>query len=455
MRKKINLALVGSNFALRGYLPVIEDNNNLNLKILCSRNVKKIKLANKYKKLELENDWKKIFKRSIDLIVLAVPPKVQEKILKFNLKYKKMIILEKPISTNYLKSKKLIDLFKKKKIKAEINLTFLNHPNFIYLRKIIKNQKFGKVLNYYINWNFVSYDYNVKKKSWKVQQKLGGGITNIFLTHVLSYCEFLFGKNLIYNMNTSTDHFKKINFIKKIKCEVKNPNNVNGNIILQFKKTGNQNHLFKEKKIKADINLTFLNHPNFIYLMKIIKNKKFGKVLNYSINWNFVIYDYNIKKKSWKVQQKLGGGITNIFLTHVLSYCEFLFGKNLIYNVNTSIDHFKKIKFLKKINCEVKNPNNIAGNIILQVKKAGKQNHIFKINFEKCSVIIENNSKDWTKNFRMKINNKLIKFKKSNKYNDGRCDQIESLINQFLRRKNYKKINYCLNSEKIINQIKY
>ena len=189
--------------------------------------------------------------------------------------------------------------------------------------------------------------------------------------------------------------------------------------------------------------------------MKIIKNKKFGKVLNYSINWNFVIYDYNIKKKSWKVQQKLGGGITNIFLTHVLSYCEFLFGKNLIYNVNTSIDHFKKIKFLKKINCEVKNPNNIAGNIILQVKKAGKQNHIFKINFEKCSVIIENNSKDWTKNSRMKINNKLIKFKKSNKYNDGRCDQIESLINQFLIRKNYKKLNYCLNSEKIINQIKY
>ena len=322
MRKKINLALVGSNFAFKGYLPVIENNNNLNLKLLCSRNIKKIKLCNKYKKLELVNNWKKIFKKNIDLIVLAVPPKVQEKILKFNLKYKKMVILEKPISTNYLKSKKLIDLFKKKKIKAEINLTFLNHPNFIYLRKIIKNQKFGKVLNYYINWNFVSYDYNIKKKSWKVQQKLGGGITNIFLTHVLSYCEFLFGKNLIYNVNTSTDHFKKINFVKKMKCDVKNPNNIRGNIILQFKKTGNQNHSFK-------------------------------------------------------------------------------------------------------------------------------------INFEKCSVTIENKSKDWTKNFRMKINKKLIKFKKSNKYNDGRCDQIENLINQFLKRKNYKKLNYCLNSEKIINQIKY
>ena len=322
MRKKINLALVGSNFAFKGYLPVIENNNNLNLKLLCSRNIKKIKLCNKYKKLELVNNWKKIFKKNIDLIVLAVPPKVQEKILKFNLKYKKMLILEKPISTNYFKSKKLVYFIKKRKIRADINLTFLNHPNFIYLRKIIKNKKFGKVLNYSINWNFVSFDYNKKKKTWKVQQKLGGGITNIFLTHVLSYCEFLFGKNLIYNVNTSIDRFKKINFIKKIKCEVKNPNNTRGNIILKF-------------------------------------------------------------------------------------------------------------------------------------KKAGNQNHVFKIDFEKCSVVIENKSKDWTKNFRMKINNKLIKFKKSNKYNDGRCDQIENLINQFLKIKNYKKLNYCLNSEKIINQIKY
>ena len=98
---------------------------------------------------------------------------------------------------------------------------------------------------------------------------------------------------------------------------------------------------------------------------------------------------------------------------------------------------------------------NISGNIILQVKKTGNQNHVLKINFENCSAIIENKSKDWTKNFRMKINNKLIKFKKSNKYNDGRCDQIESLIKQFLKRKNYERLNYCLNSEKIINQIKH
>ena len=142
-----------------------------------------------------------------------------------------------------------------------------------------------------------------------------------------------------------------------------------------------------------------------------------------------------------------------------MSYCEFLFGKNLIYNVNTSIDHFKKISFLKKIKCEVKNPGNISGNIILQVKKTGNQNHVLKINFEKCSAIIENKSKDWTKNFKLKIYNKIKnkvsyeRLSNKQKYLDGRSNQIHLLFAKFLKKSNYSHIIYCLNAEKIINKI--
>ena len=37
----MNVALVGSNFALKGYLPVIKKIRQLKLKILCSRKVSK------------------------------------------------------------------------------------------------------------------------------------------------------------------------------------------------------------------------------------------------------------------------------------------------------------------------------------------------------------------------------------------------------------------------------
>ena len=48
-----------------------------------------------------------MFRKNIDIIILAVPPKLQEKILLYNLKFKKKTIFEKPIST-VLGSKKII-----------------------------------------------------------------------------------------------------------------------------------------------------------------------------------------------------------------------------------------------------------------------------------------------------------------------------------------------------------
>ena len=89
MKKKINVALVGSNFALNGYLPVIINNQNLNLKIICSKNIfKKSNILN-LNNFFLEKKWQKVFKNYIDLIICFVPPKLQEKIIKYNYKFKK------------------------------------------------------------------------------------------------------------------------------------------------------------------------------------------------------------------------------------------------------------------------------------------------------------------------------------------------------------------------------
>ena len=62
----MNVALVGSNFALRGYLPAIKNIKNLKLKILCSRNIfKSHKIYNNHKKLNLNI----IGKKSLEVIL--------------------------------------------------------------------------------------------------------------------------------------------------------------------------------------------------------------------------------------------------------------------------------------------------------------------------------------------------------------------------------------------------
>ena len=242
----MNIAIVGSNFGLRGYLPAINKIKNLKVKIICSKNKNKIS-SKILKNLEHEKNWKNIFKKDIDLIILAVPPKLQEKIILFNLKYKKRIIFEKPISSNYLTSKKIVDKLKKNQIKSEVNLTYLNHKLFLKVKNIIDNKSLGSIENFRICWDFVSFDFNKKIKSWKTDEKSGGGIKNIFLTHVFAYCEFFFKKLSLEKSKIKISKFKGIKYKRYISIKLNNLKKIQGNIFVFTKKNGPQTH-------KIDIN---------------------------------------------------------------------------------------------------------------------------------------------------------------------------------------------------------
>ena len=276
MKKKINVSLIGSNFALKGYLPVIKKIKRLDLKIICSRNIFSIKENFKdINNIELEKNWKNVFKKNIDLIVCAVPPLVQEKIIKYNLIYKKKIIFEKPISSKYSFSENLVKKIKEKKIKCEVNLIFLNHALFHEVKNIIKKRELGKVKHYRIKWNFSILDLNKKIESWKTNEKKGGGIKNIFLTHVLSYSEFFFGKNNLKDFNFSTIDFKRIKYKNSISCNIENPNSVNGKIDIYTKQSGKQNHIIKIFFENGCVELfTKSNDWTKNFVLKVVKNGK-------------------------------------------------------------------------------------------------------------------------------------------------------------------------------------
>ena len=258
MNKNFDVAIVGSNFGLNGYLPVINNLKNCKIKYICSPNIhSKSKKIKKNYDVNLTNNWRKIFEdKFVDLIICAVPPKVQEKILIFNLRYKKKIIFEKPITSNLNNSLSIVKSMKRLKIKGQINLIFLNHPLFLETKKIIRNKSLGKILNYEIYWNFVSQDLNNKVKSWKTDEAKGGGIKNIFLTHVLTYCEYFFGKNRLIRHKFKLTKFKKIRYKNNIECHLSNPKAVSGKIKIFTKKNGFQEHVIKIYFEKGYINLS-------------------------------------------------------------------------------------------------------------------------------------------------------------------------------------------------------
>ncbi len=328
MNKNFYVAIVGSNFGLNGYLPVINNLKNCKIKYICSPNIQlKSKKIKENHDVKLTKNWRKIFEdKLVDLIICAVPPKIQEKILIFNLKFKKKIIFEKPIASKFESSLSIIKSMKRLKIKGQINLIFLNHPLFLETKKIIRNKSLGKILGYEIFWNFVSKDLNNRVKSWKTDEALGGGIKNIFLTHVLTYCEYFFGKNRLIRHNFKLTKFKKIRYKNNIECHISNPKAVKGKIKIFTKKHGFQNHVIKIYFEKGNINLSTKskdwtrnfklkikkNNSKINIIKKNLKNKDYkdgrSELINLLIanflkksNYNHINYCLNAEKLNKKI----------------------------------------------------------------------------------------------------------------------------------------------------------
>ena len=114
--------------------------------------------------------------KKIELVIIATPISTQYNLVSKCLENQKHVFVEKPLTENYKKAKKLFDLAKKKNLTLFVGYVFLYHPIIKKISKIIQGEKIK-----YVKFN------------WK---KLGNFDEDIFLdliSHDISLSLKLFG----------------------------------------------------------------------------------------------------------------------------------------------------------------------------------------------------------------------------------------------------------------------
>ncbi len=251
------------------------------LKILKKFEVIGVAGKKKREKFSSENfiyftSWKKMIKTlKPKLVIVAVPPLEQEKILKFLLIEKIDFLCEKPI-TNKIKK---INLFKKlsnqnlnKKI---VDLNFLTIPAIKKFKEIIKKIKIDKKDKISVDWLFRPKSFS-DKLSWKNDITKVGGDLNNFLFHLLSVIFYFFG-----NFEISLIQKKKNSYIFLIKLK---------------KIVFNINFCSRSKKNKFKIEI---NKKNNKYTL--INNSKDYHNNFYIIKNNSIIFKKNFLKNNSRV----------------------------------------------------------------------------------------------------------------------------------------------------------
>jgi len=274
--------VLGSGFGLYGYLPAL-----LKLK-------KKVYLPRKYKNfLSKRVDLKKYISNVnflknanlnlFDEIIFARRPEDQYNFIR-HLKCRPFLFLEKPLAENSFKSKKLIQILKKKKLKFSVGYLFFFTSWFKKISKLNKNCKVD------IIWNYKSITF--KRNSWKNNYKKGGGIISFYGIHFIALFSFLKLKCYSSSIGIIKEKEKnwyavfkkgKINFNLKLNINAKNEFLIKLNNKMIYKAISP----FKKKSIKNQVEDSRVN-----FLELYIKNKNFltlkdhSKILNL---WEHVV----------------------------------------------------------------------------------------------------------------------------------------------------------------------
>jgi len=290
-KEKYNALIIGSNFGYNSHFKALKKINFFNIHIT-SPNIKNKNI--KDKKIRKFSSYKYALKKNkYHIITFAVPPKVQEEIIKYIISKKisvKYLFFEKFYSADIKFINKSFNYFIKENILINLNFIFPKLTHWKILTKFLKNKKI-KFVKY--RWFFKQSFFNNLQKTWKIDKNKGGGLYFYYLIHLIYNLVTLFKKIEILDLTKSSSNKHKLidySFIKllcgkKIPCEIEISNNSMNNI---------HHLLIKTKNNTIELINNSKNWTNKFLIKKNMKIKY--KFNNKSYNERFMLTLKNIKE---------------------------------------------------------------------------------------------------------------------------------------------------------------
>lgn len=174
--EKIRIGIVGaSEIAYRRFLPALKKHSGfeyVGVGISRVEDEEKAKLFKKDFGGEIYNSYEKIiYNPNVDAIYIPQPPALHFKYAEMALNAGKHVLLEKPFTTRYADSKKLIELARQLHLAIHENYMFQYHRQIDFVKKVIASKELGEIREYRLCFGFP----HRQNEDFRYKKSLGGG----------------------------------------------------------------------------------------------------------------------------------------------------------------------------------------------------------------------------------------------------------------------------------------
>jgi predicted dehydrogenase len=131
--------------------------------------------------------------RAVAVVAVAVPPDLQPAIAQRALELGKPVFLEKPLATDLVGARLILESARKSARPTVIDFNFPELTPWRRAKTILDNGAIGRLQSVLMTWNFESRATRLRLDSWKTRGDGGGGPLGNFVSHCFYNLEWLCG----------------------------------------------------------------------------------------------------------------------------------------------------------------------------------------------------------------------------------------------------------------------
>lgn len=214
--RPLKLAVVGLGFGADVHIPAFLSLNDTSVIGVVSRSISNAqKVAEKFQIPHAFSSIEELFRLNLDAISIALPPDEVPYAAGFAISRGVPVLCEKPLGTNVVDSQKLAN--DARGMVTAVNFTFAELEEFLYLKRCIDQQQFGRIRHVNVLWLTESRVNRSLEWSWKTDSLRSGGAISLMGSHLMYLAEWLFGPISSVNAQSFTVN-SAFNSLKRGAC---------------------------------------------------------------------------------------------------------------------------------------------------------------------------------------------------------------------------------------------
>ena len=187
--RKLRIGIIGyGHITKKAMIPALKTSKYAKLEMIGSYTTKNKKGFGTYEEV--------LANKNIDVIYIALPIALHEKWVIKAAKAGKHIIVEKSSTTSYKSAKRMLKVCKENKVRIMEGFMYKYHPQHKEVKRIIKNNKLGRLVNFVGKFGSPFGDKEMIKSSShsRFSKKLGGGTLNEVTCYPISASIMIFNE---------------------------------------------------------------------------------------------------------------------------------------------------------------------------------------------------------------------------------------------------------------------